>query len=134
MERKIKDMSEGRDMKQLGVEIELDRKRRLVFDLDALCDMEEKYGSVNDAIKAVGNFGKGGMKDLKYILWKGLSNEDEKLTEEDVSHLIDAPMLGMLSNKLLLALGLSLPKPDDKQKNEETKGVQEKKKDSLGHE
>ncbi|MFL0197005.1 hypothetical protein ACJDU8_15770 [Clostridium sp. WILCCON 0269] len=125
-------MGAGNDMKQLGVEIELDRKRRIIFDLNSLCDMEEKYGSINDAIKAVGNLGKGGMKDFKYVLWKGLSNEDEKLTEEDAGRLIDAPMLGMLSDKLLLALGLSLPKDDRKLKNEGTKGTEIKKKDSLG--
>lgn len=128
-------MGEGKDMKQLGVEIELDRKRRLVFDLDSLCDIQDKYGSVKESFKAVGS---GDMKDLRYMLWKGLSNEDEKLTEEDAGHLIDAPMLGEISKKLLLALGFSLPKADGKQKNEETKGanvaVAKEKKDSLGHE
>lgn len=113
-------MSENTDMKQLGVEVELDRKRRLVFDLNALCDIEEKYESVDNAIKAVGKFGKGGMKDLRYMLWKGLSNEDEKLTEEDAGRLMDTPMLGVLTDKLLLALGISLP-PKNKAKNEETK-------------
>ena len=123
-------MSEGHDMKQIGVTINLDKERHLVFDLDSFCEMEDKYGSVNDAFKTIG---KGSMKDLRYITWLGLKNEDEKLTEKDAGHLIKAQQFKELSNKLLLALGLSLPKQDDKQKNEETKGTQEKK-DSLGHE
>lgn len=121
-------MSENTDMKQLGIEIDLDRKRRIVFDLNTLCDIEEKYGGVDDAMRAVGKLGKGGMKDLKYMLWKGLSNEDEKLTEEDTGRLMDATTLKMVSSKLLLALGVSLPLENNKTKNEETEETDTKKK------
>lgn len=124
-------MSEGRDMKQIGVTINLDKERHLVFDLDSFCEMEEKYGSVNEVFKAIG---KGSMKDLRYITWLGLKNEDEKLNEKDAGHLIKAPQFKELSDKLILALGLSLPKADNKQKNDQPKETpaDTKKKDSLG--
>lgn len=123
-------MGEGYDMKQIGVMINLDKERHLIFDLDSFCEIEEKYGNVQKLFDAIG---KRSMKDLRYITWLGLKNEDEQLTEKDTGHLVTAKQLTELTSKLIMALGISLPDPD-KKKNEETKGVkvEKTKKDSLG--
>ena len=41
---------DGKDIRQIGVVIELDKERHLVFDLNAFCDLEDRYGTIEKAM------------------------------------------------------------------------------------
>lgn len=95
------------------------RKRVLQFDMNAYGELEKRYGSVEDAMKALEV---GGMKDMKIILWAALIHEEAVIDEdtgEAVSYNITPYQVGswfktpMLikeaSEKLVKALGFSGP-------------------------
>lgn len=103
---------EGNDIKQVGVVLKLDKERHLVFDLNAFCELEDKYGSME---KALDEMGKGSMKAIRLMLYLGLSSEDETLTEKQVGRLINVETLPSVMNSITLAAELSTPKPDSKQ-------------------
>lgn len=53
--------------------------RTLQFDMNAYAELEERYGSIE---KAMNQLQKGGMKDIRVILWVGLIHEEAVLDEE----------------------------------------------------
>lgn len=66
------------------VTVHLDKERRFVFDLNALIELEEIYGSKEDAIKALKG---GGLKHIRAWMWAGLVHEDSSLTVEEVGRI-----------------------------------------------
>lgn len=102
---------EGKDIKQVGVIVNLDKERHLVFDLNAFCELEEKFGSIG---KAMDGMKKGSMKSIRYMLWLGLLNEDESLTEREVGKLITVGNLQTIMLSVTQAITVSSPKPDEK--------------------
>jgi hypothetical protein len=104
---------EGSDIKQIGVTINIDKERHLIFDLNSFCDLEDKYGTIE---KALGEMGKGSIKAIRYMLYLGLLNEDESLNEKKVGKLIKIENLGEVMNALKIAIAISAPevKPDIK--------------------
>lgn len=111
-------MGEGADIKQTGVEVTLDKKRHLIFDLNDMCDMEEKYGDITKALEATKN-----MKGSREILWVALKHEDSKITEKQAGELVLMPRFNEISSKLREALWGSMPKP----KNEPAEETEKKK-------
>jgi ATP-dependent protease HslVU (ClpYQ) ATPase subunit len=99
------------DIKQKGIEIELDKTRHLIFDLNALCELEEKYGTMDNAMQELY---KGSMKAVRYMLYLALQNEDEALTEKSVGKLINLNNIDNVSKALSTAMGVSLPENDEK--------------------
>lgn len=97
------------DVKEKTVPIVLQdgKERHLRFTLNALALLEEKYGSVDKAFELVqsGN----SIIGLRYLLWAGLSWEDDDLTEKDVGNLIDIGYMSEMMEKLGFALDSSLP-------------------------
>lgn len=69
--------------KKKAFPIQLDKKRNLRFDFNALCELEEHVNLTELGGK---NFR---MKDLRAILWAGLLHESPELTIEDAGELID---------------------------------------------
>ncbi|KDR95900.1 hypothetical protein SAMN02745945_01826 [Peptoclostridium litorale DSM 5388] len=111
------------DIRQKGVEITLDKKRRLLFDLNALCDLEDKFGDINSAFKQIAN---GSMKGIRTLLHIGLVHEDESLSERDAGKLIALADIAELSQKLTKSMTQGLPKVEDDdvdEKNQEAKTV-----------
>lgn len=104
----------GRDIKQIGVPITLDKERHLVFDLNAMCELEEKFESIDNAFSKLAKNIK--MKDLRYVLWLALRYEDEEITEKEAGRLITMSDMDMLLTKLGDALIGSLPESDKKNK------------------
>ena len=93
------------------------RKRRLQFDLNAFAELENRFGSVNEAMKALQT---GGMKSIRFILWAALIHDEAvldeagepvsyKITPFQVGGWITPQMLPELSQKLTEAMGVSLP-------------------------
>ena len=96
-------MASVRDVRPKMVPIVLDKERHLKFDLNAFAEIEEQYGSVDEAMDALE---KGSIKALRVVLWAGLIHEEldengnPKITPKEVGSLIDITSLAMLQKKL----------------------------------
>ena len=102
---------DGKDLRQIGVVIELDKERHLIFDLNAFCDLEDRYGTIE---KAMNEMQKGSIKAIRYMLYLGLLNDDENLTEKKVGKLININNLQSVMQSLTAAMAISTPKVDEK--------------------
>lgn len=101
-------MSNVKDMKAKDVKIKLSDgvERTLKYDLNALAEMEDKYGSVDAAFAALDT---NSIKAVRFVLWAGLIHEDENLTERQVGSLIDLRYLNDLMGTLGEAFTEDLP-------------------------
>lgn len=72
-------------------------ERTIKFDLNAMAELEDKYGSVDAAFEMLD---KNSIKALRFILWAGLVHEDENLTERQVGSLIDMQYMSELMETL----------------------------------
>lgn len=105
-----------KDVRSKPVSVMLDKERHLRFDLNAFAEIEELYGSVDDAMAALE---KGSIKALRAILWAGLiheeldGNENPKITPRQVGSLIEVKDLPMLSKKIEEAIGTGLGEAGD---------------------
>ena len=99
------------DKARPGVQIELDRQRTVLYDLNAYCLMEENAG---------GKFLSGidwnqiGARDLRLLLWAGLVHEDPSLTAADVGKMIDMARVPEIMDRVQQALTNSVPQTEKK--------------------
>lgn len=86
-------------------------EREIKFTLNAMAELEDKYGSVDAAFKKLDE---GSIKAARFIMWAGfLHLEDESLTEKRVGNLIDLDCLQDIMASMSAALGEDLPQPDN---------------------
>jgi hypothetical protein len=99
------------------IPIALDKDRTLVYDLNAFAELEEKYGSIDDALGALskGALSKGSIKTIRTILWVGLIHEDENLTEKQVGAMIGLSDLDRITDAI--SKGIVEGLPEDAPKN-----------------
>ena len=128
-----------------SIPIQLDKRRNLRFDTNAICMLEEELGI--SFFKIVELFGvsfadidiakkieeKGAealspevaidmasrikLKNLRTLLWVGLLHEDKELTLEQVGNLMDNIDSIMLIEKILEAYSIAIPVGDGDRKN-----------------
>lgn len=105
-------MANLKDVKSKPVKITLTDgiERTLRFTLNAMAELEDKYGSVDAAFKALDN---GSVKAVRFILWAGLMHEDESLTEQQVGNLIDMQYMQELMSTVGEALDSDLPDQEE---------------------
>ncbi|PEM08507.1 hypothetical protein [Bacillus wiedmannii] len=71
--------------KQKGVvEITLDKKRKLKFDLNAFAEIEDTLGVPMSRMSEI----EMGMKTVRTLLYAGLLHEDEEMTERKAGSLV----------------------------------------------
>lgn len=88
-------------------------EREISFTLNAMAELEDRYGTVEAAFKAMDN---GSIKAVRCVLWAGLLiNGDESLTEQKVGALIDMQLMSNIMNELGDALGDDMPNKADEQ-------------------
>jgi hypothetical protein len=97
------------------IPITLDKERHLCFDLNAFSELEEKYGDIETAMKAIEA---KSIKAFRAFLWAGLIHEDEDLTEKEVGKMISIDNIDVIVNALSVGLGTALP---DAEKAKEVK-------------
>ena len=104
-------MAKIQDMKIAPKKLTLsDGKERTVrFTLNALAELEEKYGSVDKAFEAVES---NSIKAIRFILWAGLIHEEPTLTEIEVGNLIDLTYMQEIMDTLGEGLSQDLPEPE----------------------
>ena len=104
----IRDATGGITLLPLG-----GKNRRLKFDLNSFAELEDLFGGVEEAMKALEG---GSIKALRAIVWSGLlhENTDEKgqptISQAQVGSWIDIKDLPTFSEKLGKALAEALPK------------------------
>ena len=101
-------MSNVKDIKSKIVSITLTDgvERHLKFDLNAMAELEDRYGSVDAAFAELD---KNSIKAVRFILWAGLIHEDPELTEKQVGSLIDIPYLQSIMGTLNKAFDNDMP-------------------------
>lgn len=103
-------MANVNKVKRSPVFISLDKDRQLKYTLNAFAEMEERYGSVDEAVKAME---KGSIKAIRFMLWAGLIHEDKSLTEEQVGDLIDIADMQEIADKMNLTMSGDLPQREE---------------------
>ncbi|PGD08260.1 hypothetical protein COM34_14255 [Bacillus wiedmannii] len=83
--------------KQRGmVDIKLDKKRKLFYDLNALAEIEDALGVKIHEMHTLSL----GMKNIRTILWAGLIHEDAELLEEQVGSMVSVSNIGEVQTKV----------------------------------
>lgn len=86
-------------------------ERELRFTLNAMAEMEDKYGSVEAAFKKLDE---GSIKAARFILWAGFQHiGDTSLTEQKVGDLIDLGSLQTIMERMNEAMSEDMPQPED---------------------
>ena len=101
-------MANLKDVKRKVIKITLADgvERTLKYDLNAMAEMEDRYGTLDDAFKALDN---NSIKAVRFVLWVGLVHEDPSLTEQKVGSLIDINYMQELMSSLGDALSEDMP-------------------------
>lgn len=81
-------------------------ERELSYTLNAMAEMEDRYGSVEAAFKEVET---GRMKAIRFMIWAGLLHTEEGLTEQQVGNLIDVQCMENIMQTMQQALGEDMP-------------------------
>ena len=98
-----------KDVKSKTVQLILmdGKERHLRFTLNALAELEDKYGSVEAAFNKVEK--ENSVSALRYVLWAGLMWEDDELTDKQVGNLIDLNYMQEMITTLGVALDGDMP-------------------------
>lgn len=119
----------GRDLKDAqGEAITLadGKVYHLIVDMNAICAMEDRYGSIESAVDVLGNIGaeergkdgkakpKKCMKDIRFMLWVALQHNNDDLTEREAGKLITASNVNEVIDMLGRAMSASMPETDEK--------------------
>lgn len=109
-------MANVQDVKAKVVKITLSDgvERTIRFTLNALAELEDRYGSVDEAFAQLD---KNSIKAVRFILWAGLMSDDPDLTEQQVGNLIDVRYLQDLMEDLGSALDQDLPQAEGTAEN-----------------
>ena len=107
----------GTDIRQKGIEIKLDKTRHMIFDLNAFCELEDKFGDIQKAFSVLDT---GSMKGIRTVLYAGLLHEDETLTEKKVGQLITMQNITEVSEIMAKALSEAMPEVDGNIEVEDT--------------
>ena len=84
-------------------------ERTIKFTLNAMAELEDRYGSVDEAFKQLDN---NSIKAVRCILWAGLIHEDPDLTEQQVGNLIDIQYMQELMSSLGEAFDADMPESE----------------------
>lgn len=95
-----------KNVKMKAVEVTLDRPRLLKYTMNSFAALEDKFGSIEEAMKALEA---KSIKAFRTFLWAGLIHEDETLTENQVGNLLDLDNMQDLVEKMSGVIVNSLP-------------------------
>lgn len=81
-------------------------EREIKFTLNTMAELEDKYGTVDTAFKALES---GSIKAVRYMLWAAMQHETKPLTEKQVGDLIDVQSIGSLMSSIEAATKEDMP-------------------------
>ena len=98
------------DIRTQPVEIELDRKRKLRYDFNALALLEDKFGDIDTALHSLTQ--QPSVKAIRALLHAGLVHEDPALTEEQVGSMVTLADMPRVAQAISEAFAEAMPKLD----------------------
>lgn len=109
-------MSKLNQVKRKAVKVVLSdgKEREIKFTLNAMAELEDKYGSVEEAFKQLE---KGSIKAIRFMLWASIIDEDEELTERQIGNLIDMNSIKEIMDALSTASDQDMPQAEDVKDN-----------------
>lgn len=81
-------------------------EREVVFSLNAMAELEEKYGSIDAAFNKVKS---GSIAAVRFLLWTIMHDNDETLTERQVGSMIRLDNINEVMETLMTALEDQMP-------------------------
>lgn len=105
----------ARDLKNISVPIELgNRTFRMAFDFNALAELEEVYGDIDKALRAI-KIGKGRLKAIRALIYAGIKPR-HKVTLTEVGNLLteiisNEDKANKLMEQIQKAIELAFPEP-----------------------
>ena len=81
-------------------------EREVVFSLNAMAELEEKYGSIDAAFNKVKS---GSIAAVRFLLWTIMHDNDEMLTERQVGSMIRLDNINEVMETLITALEDQMP-------------------------
>ena len=102
-------------MQDRGTTVELQGQTfKVKFDLNTLCEMQDKFGSIEKAFDGLEG---GDFKKIRSLLHVALANgENEDITEKEVGALIDFNNLQDVTDALTNAFDNAMPVNEDEKK------------------
>lgn len=99
-------------MQDKGAKIELKGQEFEVrFDLNALCDLQDKFGELDKAFEGLQG---SDFKKIRSLLHIALANgENENITEKEVGALIDFTNLNVITDTLTTAFSNAMPEAEE---------------------
>jgi hypothetical protein len=97
------------DIRPKAIKITLDKERTLAFDLNTLCELEDRLGGQEQVIELIGGLEKGSYKAVRTMLWAGLLHEDESLDEKVVAGWVTINNFVEISRRVRSAFNEALP-------------------------
>lgn len=135
-------MSNLRDIRPKATKVVLERdgdpvEFELLYDLNAMSEIEEEYGTQEAAFEAMLA---GSIKAVRFMLWVGLLHTDEQYQEDgkpslsvrDVGRMFSPTDLQELATKMIEAVNKDNADPNPAKKKEKAK-TKEQKRDGTGH-
>ena len=114
----------GADLREDNGKITLNGKEyHLEYVMNAMCDIEEKYGTFDAAMKKMSSMdsSKPIMKDLRFMFWKALQHSEPEITEERAAWMITMHNLNDVMMAVNAAMSTSQP---DSEENGDEKNVE----------
>lgn len=105
-----------------GFPIVLDRPRRILFDLNALADLEAETGRNMLSPEGWAPFEAMDATSLRLLLWAGLRHEDPELTLAAAGGLIRQDNMAEIGAAIEAATTAGLPEPDPTPRTAKKKG------------
>ena len=94
------------------VTISMDVERHLLYDLNALEELENIYGELGIALNSLAS-DRQKIKHIKNFIYAGLLHEDSTITPEKVAKMIGYHGLTVITDQIWQAFGQDLPDPDE---------------------
>ncbi|GMA48664.1 hypothetical protein GCM10025857_39740 [Alicyclobacillus contaminans] len=98
------------DVRVKPIPITLEKERTLKYDLNAFAELEERFGTVQQAFDELQ---KQKLKAVRAIVWAGLIHEDPKLTERQVGSMLSFADLTGILPAVTEAITAALPKASE---------------------
>lgn len=92
--------------KPVFVDIGDNVQRELKFTLNSFAELEEKYGTIQEALDKMES---GSISAVRHLLWVGLTSNDDKLTEKQLGNMLTVEDLNDLVIKMNEVMALDLP-------------------------
>lgn len=81
-------------------------EREVIFSLNAMAELEDKYGSIDAAFNKVKS---GSIAAVRFLLWTIMYDNDESLTERKVGAMIRLDNISEIMETLTAALESQMP-------------------------